>query len=352
MQDYWEDWRKKKKAKRHYAMCANEPGAGVRFTMQGGVKELPRVREMCILQCQAVAQWEGKAGRCYTIFENGKFTSAAAQRAMRLQVEPGNAEVRDGFVGAWKGIEDGQTTIETVIKHVDPDGSVTGTGCKQYRDGALAWRTLGGDATFVNGDRVTAMNGRIRTTLMMNAAQSETAQMIMTWPNGWQERVRMQSGGTLECHERFRILATAAPAVERPADDAPIVGAWSGRWKNGTFAEVAIEGVDDSGALTGRYCTKTTSGLLRLWDMGPEGRFEATLGKRGKKAVLTIPWRDGSGSRSEVEFRLKGADKITMKHRSNAGSSKQKVSTVKMMRGASEDGCLLRTTRGPAGAQG
>ena len=101
MQGHWEDWRKKKpKGKRHYAMCANEQGAGVRFVMQGGFKELPRVREMCILQCQAVAQWENKAGRCHTLFENGAFTSAAAQRAMQLDVVPTSPGARDAFNGA------------------------------------------------------------------------------------------------------------------------------------------------------------------------------------------------------------------------------------------------------------
>ena len=82
MQGYWEDWRRKKKAKRHYALCANEGGTGVRFTMHGGVKQLRHVRAMCIRRCQAVAQWEDITGQCYTIFENGEFTSTAAQRAM------------------------------------------------------------------------------------------------------------------------------------------------------------------------------------------------------------------------------------------------------------------------------
>ena len=101
MRGHWEDWRKKKpKGKRHYALCANEQGAGVRFTMQGGFKELPRVREMCILQCQAVAQWENKPSRCHTLFENGAFTSTAAQRAMQLDVVPASPEVRDAFIGA------------------------------------------------------------------------------------------------------------------------------------------------------------------------------------------------------------------------------------------------------------
>ena len=40
MQGHWEDWRKKKTSKRHYAMCANEQDTSVRFKLQGGVKQL------------------------------------------------------------------------------------------------------------------------------------------------------------------------------------------------------------------------------------------------------------------------------------------------------------------------
>ena len=349
MQDYWEDWRKKKKSKRHYAMCANEQGTGVRFSMQGGVKQLPHVRAMCILQCQAVAQWENTGGKCHTIFENGKFTSAATQRAMQLKVDPASPEVRDAFVGAWKGIGHRGTSIEAVVERVDPDGSVAGTGCSEYPNGALTWKTLD-EATFVNGDRITIMNGNVRTTLMMNGTQGETAETIQTWPSGWQRRVPMQSMGTRGCNERFMMGATAERAVERQADDVPFVGAWSGRWKNGTVVELTIESVDHNGALTGRYCTKRKSGVLRLWDLGANGRFKGTLGKKGKKVLMTIPW--GDGNRDELEFRMKGADKVTMKYKERAGTNKQKVTSLKMTRGASEDGCLRRTTHSLPPGQG
>ena len=351
MQGYWEERRKKKpKGKLHYAMCANEQGAGVRFSMQGGFRELPRVREMCILQCQAVAQWENKEGRCYTIFENGKFTSTAAQRAMQLDVDPASPEVRDAFVGAWKGIGHRGTTIETVIERVDPDGSVAGTGCSEYSNGAFAWRTLD-KATFVNGDRITIMNGNVRVTLMMNGTQGETAEMVRTWPNGWQRTAPVQSMSTRGCNERFMTGATAERAVERQADDAPIVGAWSGSRKNGTVSEVEIEAVDHNGAFTGRYCTKHTSGVLRLWDVGVNGRFEGTVDKGGKKALFAIP--TANGTRAELEFKLKGDSKLTMKHKARAGTNRQKVTTVKMARGAADDGCLRRTTRSrPAGRAG
>ena len=194
------------------------------------------------------------------------------------------------------------------------------------------------------------MNGNVRTTLMMNGTQGETAEMVQTWPNGWQRTAPVQSMSTRGCNERFMTGATAERTVERQADDAPIVGAWSGSWKSGTVSEVEIEAVDHDGAFTGRYCTKHTSGVLWLWDVGANGRFEGTVDKRGKKALFAIP--SGSGTRAELEFKVKGDSKLTMKHKARAGTNRQKVTTVKMARGAAADGCLRRTTRHPAGGQG
>ena len=352
MQGHWEDWRKKKKAKRHYAMCANEQGTGVRFIMQGGVKQLRHVRAMCILQCQAAAQWEGTSGKCYTIFENGQFTSTAAREVMQLKVEAGSPEARDAFVGAWKGIDHRGTTIETVIKRVDPDGRVTGTACSEYRNGSLSWRTLG-KAMFVNGDRIMLMNRNTRMTFMMNGGHGETAETVLTRPNGWQWRVSMEPMSGIQhggCNERFTVGAVAEPAAERQPDDAPLIGAWSGRWDNGNVAELAIEAIGADGALTGRYCTKRTSRALQVWDVGSDDRFKGTVNKKGKRVQITIPW--GYGNRDELEFRLKGSDKVTMKYKERAGTNRQKVSTLKMTRGASVGGCLVNTTSRSSADQG
>ena len=340
MQGHWDDWRKKKKAKRHYAMCANEQGTGVRFTMQGGVKQLPHVRAMCILQCQAVAQWEGTSGRCYTLFENGEFTNSAAREAMELKIEPATPQMREAFAGAWKGLNHRATTIETVIERVDPDGSVAGTGCSEHPNGSLSWRTLD-EATFLNGDRITLMNGNVRMTFMRNGAEGEAAQTVLTWPNGWQRRAPMAPMSGRGCNERFTVGAVAGPAAERRPDDPPLVGAWSGMWDNGTVSELAIEAIDANGALTGRYCVKRTSGTLQLWDAGPDGPFNGTVDNKGKKALIAIPW--GDGNRNELEFRLKGSDSVTMKYKERAGTNKRKVSTLKMTRGVSVGGCLANT---------
>ena len=113
---------------------------------------------------------------------------------------------------------------------------------------------------------------------------------------------------------------------------------------------MAIEAVEHDGALAGRYCTKRTSGALQLWDVGPNDRCEGSVDKKGKKALITIPW--GNGNPNEVEFRLKGSDKVTMKHKERACTNKQKVSTLKMTRGASVGGCLVNTTRRSNAEQG
>ena len=83
--------------------------------------------------------------------------------------------------------------------------------------------------------------------------------------------------------------------------------------------------------------------MLRLWDVGPGRRFEGTVAKGGKKAQFTIP--TGNGTRAELEFKMKGDSKLTMKHKARADTSREKASTVRMVRGAAEDGCLRRTTR-------
>ena len=179
-------------------------------------------------------------------------------------------------------------------------------------------------ATFVNGDRITIMNGNVRVTMMRNGPASGTPELVQTWPNGWQRRAPVESVSTTGCNGRFTMEAAAERAVERQADDAPIVGAWSGRWKNGTVAEIEIEGVDPNGAFTGRYCTRRTSGLVWLWDVGPGRRFEGTVAKGGKKARFAIP--TGNGTRAELEFRMKRDGKLTMKHKARAGTNREKTS--------------------------
>ena len=174
MQNYWEERRKKKKGKVNYAMCANEQGAGVRFSLHGGdgKRELPRVRgdvHPPVSSHRAVEEHGGQVPHHLREREVHEYGSAARDAVKGRSASP---EARDAFVGAWNGINDRGATIETVIERVDPDGNVAGTRCTGYPNGSFAWSTLDG-ATFVNGDRITLMNGNVRMTFMMNGAQAK-----------------------------------------------------------------------------------------------------------------------------------------------------------------------------------
>ena len=139
------------------------------------------------------------------------------------------------------------------------------------------------------------MNGKIRMTLMVGATPGESVEATQTWPNGWQMRMPMQPMSTRGCNERFLASLAFDSVMEQRPDNAPIVGAWSGRWKNGVIAELLIESVDHNGALIGRYCEKPGWGM-QLWDLAADGPFKGTLGKKGKKAQMTIPWGTGTGT--------------------------------------------------------
>ena len=82
----WEKHRKKRSGhKLQYAICASDRGPWATSSMERAptAKEgLSGVRAMCILKCKAIEEWSSKQGGCYLIFEDGKFASAAAQKAV------------------------------------------------------------------------------------------------------------------------------------------------------------------------------------------------------------------------------------------------------------------------------
>ena len=336
-----EKWRARRKNKRQYAICANAQGSGAGVGIRGPTVKIEDTRETCALACRAIAQWEGTHGTCHSLYENGEFTSAAAERAMRLEPGPVPATMRNALVGAWTWTDNRGNAGETVIERLGPDGGAAGTVCTEYRNGSLAWRRLD-EAAFVNGDRLSAMNAKVRTTLMLDAGDGGGTRAVLTWPNGAQSRTPAQAARHTPCSGRFREPAEAWRAREREPDTAAIVGAWTGTWKNGLVAELGVEALGPHGTLTGRYCERASDGGVQVWDIGSGRRFEASADAKGRKAKLTIPW--GDGLRNELRFTRRGMNKITMRVKQRAGTSSQKTSTLKMRRGASEDGCLLRTT--------
>lgn len=86
VREHWEDFRQRNRGRTpHYAVCANGGGSWAASSMLGAATRkqgLSAVREMCILKCRALTEWNSKQGKCYLIYENGKFASAAAREAM------------------------------------------------------------------------------------------------------------------------------------------------------------------------------------------------------------------------------------------------------------------------------
>ena len=82
VKEYWDDYRKKNRLKNpHYALCANDQNYWASFSAQGSGIRLPNVRKMCVLKCNAIAQWYAVEGACYVLYEDGQFANAAAEQA-------------------------------------------------------------------------------------------------------------------------------------------------------------------------------------------------------------------------------------------------------------------------------
>lgn len=82
VKEYWDDLRKKHRLKNpHFALCANDQNYWASFWAQGSAIRLPNVRKMCVLKCNAVAQWHASEGACYVLYEDGQFANAVVEQA-------------------------------------------------------------------------------------------------------------------------------------------------------------------------------------------------------------------------------------------------------------------------------
>ena len=83
LRDRLEEIRKKRRGHNlHYAICTNERGPSATFRMQGSGTHMTKVRNMCVLKCNAFSEYLSKEGECYVVYEDGKFVSAAAEKAV------------------------------------------------------------------------------------------------------------------------------------------------------------------------------------------------------------------------------------------------------------------------------
>ena len=80
---YREEMRTKRRGRNlSYAICGNERGIGMTFAMEGPRSSMRHVRRECVMNCQVYAEWHSVKDPCYVIYEDGRFSSAAAQRAV------------------------------------------------------------------------------------------------------------------------------------------------------------------------------------------------------------------------------------------------------------------------------
>ena len=83
IKEYWEGLRSKRRGHNpHYAVCANDQNQWASFYMQGGSIVPENVRKMCVLKCNAISAYFLSKSDCYVIYEDGKFASEAARKAV------------------------------------------------------------------------------------------------------------------------------------------------------------------------------------------------------------------------------------------------------------------------------
>lgn len=86
IREFWKDRKKKRSGRKpHYAVCASDAGPWSTSYQEGGqakAEGLKSVRRMCMLKCRAAMEWFGHNGDCYLVFEDGKFASEAARKAV------------------------------------------------------------------------------------------------------------------------------------------------------------------------------------------------------------------------------------------------------------------------------
>lgn len=69
-------------AKFHYSICGDHFASWAAFIMGGEGVELSHVRNLCVLKCEVLSKWNDVHTTCYGLFENGKFASEAAEKAL------------------------------------------------------------------------------------------------------------------------------------------------------------------------------------------------------------------------------------------------------------------------------
>ena len=84
IRDSGERFQKKNRRRNpHWTVCASERWPHAALYMREPEIRLSEVREMCVLKCEAISRFVDLESKCYVVYEDGEFASAAAERALR-----------------------------------------------------------------------------------------------------------------------------------------------------------------------------------------------------------------------------------------------------------------------------
>ena len=183
------------------------------------------------------------------------------------------------LAGTWSGTGKAGNEVEV---HVEDDGggrwcywfSNKGMKTNAIKDPTISERQI---AWHIAGTRTTlTLTGDDGNRAVFQADERGVARNLTT----------MHRARYVRCLDRFRPEGGPVTVPERGPDTAPIIGRWTGNWRNGSSkVGVIIARIDSRGRAYGRYCSrwrgKHNHGTLTLFDMDPRGGFLATASPNG-----------------------------------------------------------------------
>ena len=197
------------------------------------------------------------------------------------------------MVGTWSGrLKSG---IHGTLRLLPvEEGRITGFMCVTYADGStLAWSFSPEDEPGVVGE--------VKLGVLQVRQNKRT--YVFEIPKPGQERIRYRARRDGEPHpfakgrlRRTNSTTCADRLISRadahlkpvPEDkDNPLIGEWSGLWRNGVIDEIQITDIGSWGATRGVFCELVSHGTaFRFWDLH-DRRIGARRTRKGDEPVVT-----------------------------------------------------------------
>ena len=255
------------------------------------------------------------------------------------------------FIGDWAGKNRFRTRIEIRIEEIEENGSVSGAACWWDRSGVIFGQRL---------DEV----GRLSSagvSIKFEIGKGSFHIRRVGERKGEMWETRMRSDGTLTRPLRTRLSRTTKPGcAQRYAREAlplgptteregvPVNGNWTGRWEDGTVAELRVTNAGTRNEVQGRYCTKGKTGEIAIYDLDRKGALKA----RYEPSNSTVTFEQQLGRKQNNRFRFEptGSDSGQLVVNKRKKRTTLETRTMRMNRGVNPDGCLVQThpSEGPA----